>query len=244
MMTPVQHLLNHMKTLAEASEHRIHEWEGGIAIDAGTVGPGNHYIINTEVFSQTDMGFISYFFDSEAPILWLQGTETNPVLRQLSNMGFVPTEKMMGLQLDLDVVENQEINKITLKKVERKAGFDQWCDYFSEVWSHDVDQTGAFFQGGNQSPGLNFYLAYVNEKVVGGCCLDLSDGNAGFYWDYILPKHRKKGYGSEMIRWRLTEAKKLGAQTAFAQCSPSSFGIYTALGFQVTQPMSVFKRSI
>lgn len=82
-----------------------------------------------------------------------------------------------------------------------------------------------------------------NEKVVvGGCCLDLSDGDAGFYWDYILPKYRKKGYGSEMIQWRLSEAKKQGAQTAYAQCLQSSIGIYKTCGFQPTQPMSVFKR--
>ncbi len=241
-MTPAQHLLNHMKNLAEASDHRIHEWDGGVAIDTGTVGPGNHYIINTEPFSQSDMGFISYFFDSEAPIIWFQGTEANSVLRQLSNIDFVPSANLTGLEINLATFKNQTEGKVTLQEIKHKADFDQWCENFSEVWSRDMEQTLAFFQGVYKSPDLHFYLAHINEKVVGGCCLDLSDDNAGFYWDYILPKYRKKGYGSEMIQLRLAEAKNQGAQKAYAQCLQSSIGIYKTCGFEPTQPMSIFKR--
>jgi hypothetical protein len=51
-------------------------------------------------------------------------------------------------------------------------------------------------------PDLHPYLAYVDNKIVGECCLDLSEEKAGFYRDYILPKYvgkrdRKGGGGDD-----------------------------------------------
>jgi|GEM_PF-4054505 len=242
-MTPAQHLLNHMKTLADASDHRMHEWEGGVAIDTGTVAPGNHYIINTESFSQSDMGFISYFFDSEAPVIWFQGTAVNPSLKQqLSNIDFQSMADLTGLECDLTKHTDKQDYKIQMRPLKNKSDYDEWCQAFSEVWHRDVEQTLIFFKGFSESNDIQPYLVFVEDKIVGGCCLDLSDGNAGFYWDYILPKYRKKGYGAEMIQWRLSDAKKQGAHTAFAQCLQSSIGVYKRCGFESTQPMHVFKR--
>jgi GNAT superfamily N-acetyltransferase len=131
-----------------------------------------------------------------------------------------------------------------MQEVENKADYDQWCQAFAEVWDRDLEETLIFFQGFMEAPDLHPYLAYVDNKIVGGCCLDLSEGNAGFYWDYVLPKYRRKGYGSAMIKWRLNYAKQQGVKMGYVQCLQSSIGIYKDCGFESTQPMSLFKRVV
>ena len=49
---------------------------------------------------------------------------------------------------------------------------------------------------------------------------------------FVLPEFQGKGYATHLVRYVLSEAKRLGAHYCFLESSDSGLGVYQKLGFE------------
>ena len=58
-----------------------------------------------------------------------------------------------------------------------------------------------------------------------------------------LPEFQGKGYASALMRYVLSEAKKLGARHCFLESSDSGLGVYQKLGFESLFKSNIYSRT-
>lgn len=71
-------------------------------------------------------------------------------------------------------------------------------------------------------PGFRGYLARVGDKIAGGAAMRIDDRIAAFCGAGTLPKFRRRGVQTALIRSRLSEAAKLGCEVAVVVTQPAS----------------------
>jgi ribosomal protein S18 acetylase RimI-like enzyme len=57
-----------------------------------------------------------------------------------------------------------------------------------------------------------------------------------------LPELQGKGYATHLMRYVLSEAKRLGAHHCFLESSDSGFGVYQKLGFEPLFKNNIYSR--
>lgn len=88
--------------------------------------------------------------------------------------------------------------------------------------------------------GFHIYLAYVEDKIIGKVHLHLSKDEGGIFGLGILPEHRSKGFGRELLQRSVQELIALGASNIFLQVddeNDAALSLYTSSGFEIKYAM-------
>ena len=78
----------------------------------------------------------------------------------------------------------------------------------------------------------DIYIGYLNGKAVVTGILVLHAHVAGIYYVMTDPAHRRKGYGTEMMKALLVCAQEKGYFLATLQASSQGRALYERLGFK------------
>ncbi|APR98420.1 GNAT family N-acetyltransferase [Wolbachia endosymbiont of Folsomia candida] len=139
---------------------------------------------------------------------------------------------MKNYLLPADVIPNLKLNPINSSDL-----LEQLDLYTSKIFYHNIGIVSTFFRGISnydyENSGLRFFLVTLNDEVVGTCGIYVQNNVAGFYSDGVLPMHRNRGIGTQMVLERIKMAKQLGCKYIVAHCMKPSVNLYKRLGFQM-----------
>ncbi|MGA2878683.1 MAG: GNAT family N-acetyltransferase [Bryobacteraceae bacterium] len=93
-------------------------------------------------------------------------------------------------------------------------------------------------------PGFYCVVAEVDGRIVGSNCLDERDAIAGLGPITIDPRIQNRGVGRKLmdaVLDRARERKLVGVRLVQAAFHNRSLSLYTTLGFDVREPLSVFQ---
>ena len=90
---------------------------------------------------------------------------------------------------------------------------------------------------------LRHFSLYKQEKPIASITLSMHDNTIARIDDVgTLPAFQGKGYASALLRYVLSEAKKLGAHHCFLESSDSGLGVYQKLGFEPLFKNNIYSR--
>jgi ribosomal protein S18 acetylase RimI-like enzyme len=90
---------------------------------------------------------------------------------------------------------------------------------------------------------LRHFSLYKQEKPIASITLSMHDDTIARIDDVgTLPEFQGKGYASALMRYVLSEAKKLGAHHCFLESSDSGLGVYQKLGFEALFKNNIYSR--
>ncbi|MBN2897388.1 MAG: GNAT family N-acetyltransferase, partial [Clostridia bacterium] len=92
--------------------------------------------------------------------------------------------------------------------------------------------------------GMTMYLASLDQKVIGKVNLQLNDDEAAIYGLGVLPDYRGKGYGRGILKFAVSKALSLGAESVMLQVeseNEKALNLYTKTGFKVTSKMDYYE---
>jgi predicted GNAT family acetyltransferase len=87
------------------------------------------------------------------------------------------------------------------------------------------------------------FSLYKQEKPIASITLSMHDDNIARIDDVgTLPEFQGKGYAMHLMRYVLSEAKKLGARHCFLESSDSGLRVYQNLGFEPLFKNNIYSR--
>lgn len=90
---------------------------------------------------------------------------------------------------------------------------------------------------------LRHFSLYKQNKPISSITLSMHDNTIARIDDVgTLPELQGKGYASALMRYVLSEAKKLGARHCFLESSDSGLGVYQKLGFEALFKNNIYSR--
>lgn len=89
---------------------------------------------------------------------------------------------------------------------------------------------------------LRHFSVYKQEQPIASITLSMCDAISRIDDVGTLPECQGKGYGSALMRYVLSEAKKLGARYCFLESSDSGLGVYEKLGFEPLFKNNIYSR--
>ena len=89
---------------------------------------------------------------------------------------------------------------------------------------------------------LRHFSLYEQEKPIASITLSMHDTIARIDDVGTLPELQGKGYATHLMRYVLSEAKRLGAHHCFLESSDSGFGVYQKLGFEPLFKNNIYSR--
>lgn len=101
-----------------------------------------------------------------------------------------------------------------------------------QSWVKDAKRAGLCF-----SPSTRLYAAYATDTghLIGFCGMAVYGRKVKMKNDYVLPEHRRKGYGRGMLKARLLMARNRGIGVAEATCTRMSRDLYLSEGATVVR---------
>lgn len=94
---------------------------------------------------------------------------------------------------------------------------------------------------------INFhhFSLYKQEKPIASITLSMHDDTSARIDDVgTLPEHQGKGYATHLMRYVLSEAKRLGAHHCFLESSDSGLGVYQKLGFEPLFKNNIYSQKV
>lgn len=89
---------------------------------------------------------------------------------------------------------------------------------------------------------LRHFSLYKQEKPIASITLSMHDAIARIDDVGTLPEFQGKGYATHLMRYVLSEAKKLGARHCFLESSDSGLGVYQKFGFETLFKNNIYSR--
>ena len=90
---------------------------------------------------------------------------------------------------------------------------------------------------------LRHFSLYKQEQPIASITLSMHDAIARIDDVGTLPELQGKGYATHLMRYVLSEAKKLGARHCFLESSDSGLGVYQKLGFETLFKNNIYSRT-
>jgi GNAT superfamily N-acetyltransferase len=175
--------------------------------------------------------------DKELPFLWWEapipiGSEnnasTNTSMEILTKNGLQVGGLLTGIWTHLDAIHSKMSAPagVTIRPVQSLSDLNLFCQCvfpICNIASHVVEQLFMIFEKSFLTEEIH-YLAYQEEKPIGGITLAMGEKSAGLWNFAILESHRKQGIGSALIQAALMEAKQRGYQDLMAILMPTEIG--------------------
>lgn len=226
-----QNLKDYVLYVASLSQWEVHdEFDGSTFIINGT----RESLFNF-VFCETEVSIhktLDYLRKRDIEATWVQMKTKNSLERYGVKYASTPKKALLNMKnyfLLADVVPNL---KFTI--VDSSQLLEQLDLCTSQIFHHNIGIVSTFFRGlPSDTSQLKFFLATLNEKIVGTCGIYIQGNVAGFYSDGILPMYRNQGIGTQMVLERIKMAQQCKCEYIIAHCMKPSVNLYKRLGFQM-----------
>ncbi|WP_128546744.1 GNAT family N-acetyltransferase [Larkinella soli] len=195
-------------------------------------------------------GAVRRFRERAVPAaLWCWEPDFSPTLdRYLEKHGFLLEETNVAMWADLTrpLPASSPENGLRIFPVETPDHYETFAGLLAGLFGDHPEagnvrryyRTIAPLHHPNQPYRL--YLGRVGDEVVSTGTIYRSDEAAGIYDIATRADRRGHGYGSEMFRFLMEEAHRLGAKQAVLQASPDGLGIYLRAGFEPVGQVRVY----
>lgn len=216
---------------------------GGVALHIGVESPSNKLagLGFAEPPTASALGAVERTFATRRTALQAEVSSlAEPsILRALSQRGYelIGFENVLGVPLDAGIAAAPLDPSIEIVRVEPgdAEGTAAWmdavvtgflhADTFDGPPSHEAFDRDAMERiMGDVFEAVSFerYVARVAGAVAGGASLRLENGVAQLAGAATLPRYRRKGVQTALLRYRLAEAARRGCDVAFVTTQPGS----------------------
>ncbi|MCV3769241.1 MAG: GNAT family N-acetyltransferase [Wolbachia pipientis] len=170
------------------------------------------------------------------------------VLLEKNKIQYVSTPKKVLLNtknylLSADIVPNFKLNTVNSNNL-----LEQLDLCTSRIFYHNIETVSTFFRElpnhNNKNLELRFFLVTLNNEVIGTCSFYIKANITGFYSDGILPIHKNRGIGTQMIIKRIKIIQQqLKCKYVVVHCMKPSINLYKRLGFQTLGNLYLYTSS-
>lgn len=166
----------------------------------------------------------------------------------LNAMGYYQKSKSVSMAVDLDrFLINKTANFDTETII--KANDDQLNDWmmplvgaFESTFEICSIYATIHESALKKNVNLRHFSLYKQETPIASITLSLNNGIARIDDVGTLPEFQRKGYATHLMRYVLSEAKRLGARHCFLEASDSGLGVYQKLGFEPLFKNNIYSR--
>lgn len=119
---------------------------------------------------------------------------------------------------------------------------------FSAVAAESFDQPETlahqFIEHLSGSKHIHLYIG-MHEGIPVACgALSYVHDTAGLYYGGVLPKYRRRGFGTALTQYRMNEAQTKGFTSICAQNMPASISYYERIGFKAVGQLPIYANVI
>ncbi|HSX03364.1 MAG TPA: bifunctional GrpB family protein/GNAT family N-acetyltransferase [Rhabdochlamydiaceae bacterium] len=181
---------------------------------------------------------LNLFKTKNLPFSWWVGETDRPAELQelLKKQGLRVKEEDVGMYLELEKFQMTTLPPLRFHHVTSIDELKKFAQVIVEIGGHPK----AFDLIYSQLPpilykeGASFemHIGYLDQTPVVTGILVLDANVAGIYYVATVQSHRKKGYGSAMMKYLLNRAKSKGYFLATLQASHEGKSLYERLGFK------------
>jgi len=166
----------------------------------------------------------------------------------LTTMGYPQKSKSVSMHVKLNELITDNTSSFDAETM-IKANDDQLNDWmmpligaFESTFEICSIYANIHEQALKNNINLRHFSLYKQEKPVASITLSLINGIARIDDVGTLPEFQGKGYASALMRYVLSEAKRLGAYHCFLESSDSGLGVYQKLGFKPLFKNNIYSR--
>ncbi len=165
-----------------------------------------------------------------------------------NGFGLSETETGMYIKTDKIVTETHKYNNIEIKKVSSCEEMEDFSNVIASIFgetkeSHYVREQYGILAKKEIYTGsdMSFYAGYLNNDPVSCGTIYVTEESTGIYDVAVKEDHRKKGFGSSMFAYLMSEAKKTGTEYCILQASSDGAGIYRKMGFNDVCSIDIYE---
>lgn len=118
--------------------------------------------------------------------------------------------------------------------------------YFDELHDDDGD-TELILPEAEEQKGLIIFIAEKEQEIIGKVHLQLTAAYGGIFGLGVLPEHRRRGYGREILLGAAEKLTEMGAQKIMLQVAAenaNALKLYQSCGFVYTSIMDYYERRL
>lgn len=140
-------------------------------------------------------------------------------------------------------------SNLTFRKAKNEDAYElakQDAVYFGEEVPEENDKEKMILPEEEEKKGIRTYLAEKDNEIIGKVRLELTD-KGGIYGLGVLPKHRRKGYAREMLKFAVNTLIEDGAKKVMLQVdseNPNALNLYKSCGFVETSVMDYYEMKL
>ncbi|MNO74867.1 ribosomal-protein-alanine N-acetyltransferase [compost metagenome] len=140
-------------------------------------------------------------------------------------------------------------SNLTFRKANNEDAYElakQDAIYFGEEVPEENDKEKLILPEEEEKKGIRTYLAEKDNEIIGKVRLELTD-KGGIYGLGVLPKHRRKGYAREMLKFAVNTLIEDGAKEVMLQVdseNPNALNLYKSCGFVETSVMDYYEMKL
>ncbi len=240
----IQNLKYYILYAAALSKWEIHDqFDDIVFIINGTRDPLFNF-----VFCKNDISIqktLDYLRKRDVEATWIMETSNKNNILEKYDIKHASTAKKALLQLRNYFLPDDIVSNLRLITVNNNDLLRDLDLCTSRIFFHKTNVVSTFFRGlSNGSSQLQFFLAELDERIVGTCGIYIQDNVAGFYSDGVLPIYRNKGIGTQMVLERIKIARKFNCQHIVAHCMKPSVNLYKRLGFQILGNLYLYTSTV
>ena len=167
----------------------------------------------------------------------------------LNTMGYTQKSKSVSMVVDLDGLATDQTasfdSETTIKSNDNQL--NDWMIPLIGAFESTFEICSIYAttheNALKRNINLRHFSLYKQDKPISSITLSMHDNTIARIDDVgTLPKLQGKGYASALMRYVLSEAKKLGAHHCFLESSDSGLGVYQKLGFEPLFKNNIYSR--
>src|ERR1035437_7498985 len=167
--------------------------------------------------------------------------QTGLLTAALEENGLRLSAQWTGMAMDLALFQERLLPAgMEIYEVNNLSLLEEWCTVASKYLFNssplDIDLFSHFIMDDK----VKMFLGKYNSIPVASSLMYLSKGVAGLYMIATSNEYRKKGFGSAITSFPISEAKKMNCQTAILHATPAGRGIYKKIGFVDFKEYNIF----
>lgn len=180
-----------------------------------------------------------HFFGQNIPFVIIIPQEfcTTEVENIFRTMGYHQTGRSVSMAVKLDgFIANSppRLNEAIIQANDKKL--NDWMIPLIEAFESTVEMssiyTGTHEKALKKNINLRHFSLYKQERPIASITLSMHNTIARIDDVGTLPEFQGKGYATHLLRYVLSEAKRLGAEHCFLESSNSGRRLYHKLGFK------------
>lgn len=169
----------------------------------------------------------------------------------IKNLGatYNHTEYEMYFRKEGPSESSKGTSNLTFRKAKNEEAHElakQDAIYFGEEVPEENDKEKMILPEEEEKKGIRTYLAEKDNEIIGKVRLELTD-KGGIYGLGVLPKHRRKGYAREMLKFAVNTLIEDGAKEVMLQVdseNPNALNLYKSCGFVETSVMDYYEMKL